>query len=133
MMESSFLSALPAFHDSQISASVHEIKEAITVKKIYSGELFRLPAPQTEPVVFVRTSGQSPAKQVIGNRLESPAFFNRLLFHFPQELVFDHQCGSCHMQKHIDHRIEMSTTGSDQEGLSGSIRPGGSPTDPREE
>jgi hypothetical protein len=76
------------------SAPVHEIQEAIAVKKIYSGELFGLPTPQTEPVLFVRTSGQSSAKQVIGNRLESPAFFNRLLFYFPQELVFDRQCGS---------------------------------------
>jgi hypothetical protein len=31
------------------SAPIDEIKQAITVKKIYAGELFGLPAPQAEP------------------------------------------------------------------------------------
>ena len=80
---------------------VHEIEQGVPVKQVNPGQFRSFPPPQAQPVGPLGTGMQGATKKVIGDRLESAAFFGGLPLQFTKKLVVDRQSCSCHAQKHI--------------------------------
>ncbi len=84
---------------SHVSATIHQIKELVTVEQIHTGLLDRLPAAKRECSIVLWSLNQGLPKEIVGHALERPPFADCLLLDPLQQVIINCQRRSGHASK----------------------------------
>lgn len=94
------------------SATVHEVKELVTVKQAHTGLFDSLPAPKGElgPALWPLLR-ESLSEKIIGHSLERPSLPCSFLLDSFQQVVVNGECRSTHASKCIDRASRCQRSG----------------------